>query len=240
MIEFVDVVASRGSRAVLRDVSLSVGDGEVVALVGRSGSGKTTMLRLVNRMLEFNGGDVRVGRQSVLQWDAIQLRRRTGYVIQEVGLFPHLTVAQNVAVVPRLLGWDEARSSRRTEELLTLVGLEPLQFAERRPDELSGGQRQRVGLARALAADPPVLLMDEPFGALDPITRADMHREFRALQHAMPRTVLLVTHDVAEAFALADRVAVLHEGVIIGCGTPHELEQSTEPTVAALLRTRFG
>lgn len=240
MIEFVDVVAARGSRPVLRGVTLTVAAGEVVALVGRSGSGKTTMLRLVNRMLTQDCGDVRVSGRSVAEWDLFTLRRRTGYAIQEVGLFPHLSVAQNIAIVPRLLGWEEARIASRTHELLSVIGLDAEQFADRRPDELSGGQRQRVGLARALAADPPVLLMDEPFGALDPITRAELHREFQALQRAMPRTVLLVTHDLAEAFAIADRVAVLDDGAIVECAPPESLRHSTNATVQALLETRFG
>lgn len=240
MIEFVDVLASRGSRAVLRGVTVSVAGGEVVALVGRSGSGKTTMLRLVNRMLEHERGEVRVNGRSTREWDPIALRRQTGYVIQDVGLFPHLSVADNIAIVPRLLHWDEPRIAHRVHELLTLVGLDANQFGDRRPDELSGGQRQRVGLARALAADPPVLLMDEPFGALDPITRAELHRQFRTLQEALPRTVLLVTHDLAEAFALADRTAVLQEGVIVGIGTAEELQHSSHPEVSALVETRFG
>jgi osmoprotectant transport system ATP-binding protein len=240
MIDFINVVASRGSRAVLRGVTLSVGAGEIVALVGRSGSGKTTMLRLVNRLLDVDSGSVRVLGRDVGQWDAIELRRQTGYAIQEVGLFPHLSVSQNIALVPRLLQWDAARIAYRTHELLSLIGLDTTRYGERRPDELSGGQRQRVGLARALAADPPVLLMDEPFGALDPITRVELHREFKSLQKAMPRTVLLVTHDLAEAFAIADRVAVLQEGAIVACAPPGELQQSTHAVVVELLETRFG
>ena len=240
MIEFVDVFASRGERAVLKGVTLSVRAGEVVALVGRSGSGKTTMLRLVNRLLAADRGEVRVAGRTVEAWDPIVLRRQTGYAVQEVGLFPHFSVAQNIAVVPRLLEWDEPRIAKRTEELLTLIGLEPAEFRDRRPDELSGGQRQRVGLARALAADPAVLLMDEPFGALDPITRAELHHEFSRLQQAMPRTVLVVTHDLAEAFAMAERVAVLHEGTVVACAPPAELRESTDPVVKALVDTRFG
>jgi osmoprotectant transport system ATP-binding protein len=240
MIDFVDAVARRGGRAVLRGVSLTVGDGEVVALVGRSGSGKTTMLRLVNRMLDADSGTVRVGARAVGEWDPIDLRRQTGYVIQEVGLFPHLTVAENIAIVPRLLRWEAARIAGRIEELLSLIGLDAAQYGHRRPDELSGGQRQRVGLARALAADPPVLLMDEPFGALDPITRAELHREFRGLQERMPRTVLLVTHDLAEAFAIANRIAVLQDGAIVACDTPDALQRSANPAVKSLVETRFG
>lgn len=240
MIDFIDVVASRGARAVLRGVTLSIAGGEVVALVGRSGSGKTTMLRLAIRMLELDRGDVHVAGRSIREWDPITLRRQTGYVIQDVGLFPHLTVAQNIAVVPRLLQWDEGRIAHRSHELLSAIGLDADTFADRRPHELSGGQRQRVGLARALAADPPVLLMDEPFGALDPITRAELHREFRRLQQVMPRTVLLVTHDLGEAFAIADRVAVLHDGAIVTCATPQELQRSSHPVVRTLVETRFG
>lgn len=240
MVDFVDVTASRGGRAVLRGVSLSVGAHEVVALVGRSGSGKTTMLRLVNRLLHADSGEVRVASRSVTEWDAIALRRQTGYVIQDVGLFPHFTVARNISVTPQLLGWDRTRITQRIDELLALVGLDPHQYRGRWPDELSGGQRQRVGLARALAADPPVVLMDEPFGALDPITRAELHREFKAMLKKLPRSILLVTHDLAEAFALADRVAVLHDGRMIACAPPGELAQTDNPEVRALVETRFG
>jgi osmoprotectant transport system ATP-binding protein len=240
VIEFRDVVAHRGRQPVLRGVSLAVGGGEVVALVGRSGSGKTTLLRLANRIVRADSGDVRVEGRSVADWDEIALRRRTGYAIQDVGLFPHLTVGGNIGVVPRLLAWDSTRVESRIDELLTLVGLEPAVFRARWPDELSGGQRQRVGIARALAADPPVLLMDEPFGALDPITRAELHREFRRLQETMPRAVLLVTHDLSEAFALAARVAVLHEGRIVACETPEALARVDDPHVRQLLETRFG
>jgi len=208
--------------------------------VGRSGSGKTTLLRLVNRMLHADSGEVRVGDRNVAAWDETELRRQTGYVIQDVGLFPHFTVADNIAIVPRLLDWDVARVAARVDELLTLVGLNPAEYRLRWPDQLSGGQRQRVGLARALAADPPVLLMDEPFGALDPITRAELHHEFTILQARLPRTVLLVTHDLAEAFALAGRIAVLHEGRVAAIGTADELQRSEDPHVKKLVETRFG
>ena len=240
MVDFVDVTASRGGRPVLRGVSLSVGAQEVVALVGRSGSGKTTMLRLVNRLLHADSGEVRVGSRSVTEWDPIALRRQTGYVIQDVGLFPHFTVARNISVTPQLLGWDRTRITQRIDDLLALVGLDPNQYRHRWPDELSGGQRQRVGLARALAVDPPVVLMDEPFGALDPITRAELHREFKAMLKKLPRSILLVTHDLAEAFALADRIAVLHDGRMIACAPPNELTKTDNPDVRALLETRFG
>jgi osmoprotectant transport system ATP-binding protein len=240
VIEFIDVTASRGHRPVLFGVSLTVHEGEVVALVGRSGSGKTTLLRLVNGMVRADAGEVRVIDRRVDDWDPTVLRRQTGYAIQDVGLFPHRSVADNIATVPRLLQWGSARVSARVDEMLRLVGLEPSVYRSRWPDQLSGGQRQRVGLARALAADPPVLLMDEPFGALDPITRAELHREFEDLQRSLARTVLLVTHDLSEAFALADRVAVLHEGRVVACDTPEALAASTDPQVRALVQTRFG
>jgi osmoprotectant transport system ATP-binding protein len=232
---FHEVSASRGGRRVLHDVSLTVGARETVALVGRSGSGKTTLLRLVNRLITPDAGRVVVDDRDVAEWDPIVLRRRTGYVIQEAGLFPHMTVAGNIATVPSLLGWDPVRMRARVDELLSLVGLEPGEFRGRWPDELSGGERQRVGLARALAVDPPLLLMDEPFGALDPITKADLHAEFARVQAAMHRAVMLVTHDIAEACQLADRVAVLHEGRVIAIGTWAELLASTDARVSALV-----
>jgi osmoprotectant transport system ATP-binding protein len=240
MITFTRVLASRGGAPVLRGVDLEVRRGETVALVGPSGAGKTTLLRLVNRLSDPDAGEVRVDGRETRAWDPIALRRRTGYVIQEVGLFPHLSVANNIGVVPQLLGWDAARIAARVDELLDLVGLDAAQFRSRWPDALSGGQRQRVGLARALAGDPPVLLMDEPFGELDPVTRADLHEAFRALQSRLRRTVLIVTHDMTEAFALAQRVAVLHQGEMIACETPDALARVGDPRVQALLRTRFG
>ena len=237
-VQFLQVSASRGGRRVLHDVTLTVGARETVALVGRSGAGKTTLLRVVNRLIEADAGRVLVDDRDVREWDPIALRRRTGYAIQDVGLFPHLTVADNVATVPSLLSWDESRIASRVDELLTLVGLQPAEFRDRWPDELSGGQQQRVGLARALAADPPLLLMDEPFGALDPITRSELQAEFTRVKSVIARTVIIVTHDIAEAFQLADRVAVLHEGRIIACAPGAELQRSNDPRVAALVTTR--
>jgi osmoprotectant transport system ATP-binding protein len=237
VITFDAVTLARGGRPVLAGVSLSIARGEVVALVGRSGSGKTTLLRLVNRMLAPAGGRVSVDGRDAAAWDVVALRRHTGYVVQETGLFPHMTVAGNIGVVPRLLGWPRDRIAARVDELLALVGL-PAAFASRWPDELSGGQRQRVGLARALAADPPVLLMDEPFGAVDPITRVDLHREFRRLHAATPRTVLIVTHDLREAWALADRIAVIAAGTLVACAAPDALANDPHPEVRALLATR--
>jgi len=193
-------------------LSFEVVDGEVCALVGPSGSGKSTTLRMINRLIEPTSGRIWLDGEDVTAIDAVQLRRRMGYVIQQVGLFPHLTVGDNVATIPRLLGWDRRRTRERVAELLALVGLDPGVYARRWPHELSGGQRQRVGVARALGADPPVLLMDEPFGAIDPITRHRLQDEFLDLQQRVRKTVVLVTHDLEEAVRLGDRIAVLSEG----------------------------
>jgi osmoprotectant transport system ATP-binding protein len=219
---------------------MAIGAGEVVALVGRSGSGKTTLLRLINRLIEPDAGRVIVEGTPAREWDPIALRRRTGYVVQDAGLFPHMTVASNIAIVPRLLEWPDQKVIARVDELLAMVGLAPGTFRGRWPDELSGGERQRVGLARALAADPKLLLMDEPFGALDPMTKSELHAEFARLQSTLRRAVVLVTHDVAEAFALADRVAVLCDGQICVCDTPAAVRASSDPRVAALVATRHA
>ena len=234
-IDFAGVHVSRGAVRVLNGFQLDIRAGETLALVGRSGAGKSTILKLINRLILPASGDVIVQGRSTLAWNPYELRRRIGYVMQEVGLFPHLSVADNVAVVPRLLGWTPERIAARVDELLTLVGLEPPAFASRRPDQLSGGQRQRVGVARALAADPPILLMDEPFGALDPVTRAEMHREFRRIQAQVRKTVVLVTHDMAEAFALGSRVGVLAEGVLAAIDAPRAIATSQDPRVRPLL-----
>jgi osmoprotectant transport system ATP-binding protein len=194
------------------DLSLSVGAGEVCVLVGPSGSGKTTALRLINRMIPLTGGDILLGGRSVLDRDPNELRREIGYVIQQVGLFPHLTVADNVATVPKLLGWDKARVAARVSELLELIGLDPNEIGPRYPAQLSGGQRQRIGVARALAADPPLMLMDEPFGAIDPITRARLQDEFLGLQEQVRKTVVFVTHDIDEAIKMGDKIAILRQG----------------------------
>ena len=201
-------------QAAVDGLSLTIDPGEVCVLVGPSGAGKTTALKLVNRLIELSSGDIEIDGRSVRSLDATALRRGIGYVIQQVGLFPHMTVGANVATVPRLLGWERKRIAARTGELLELVGLEPGD-ASRYPTELSGGQRQRVGLARALAADPPVMLMDEPFGALDPITRARLQDEFLRLQAEVRKTVVFVTHDIDEAVKLADRMAILREGGVL-------------------------
>jgi osmoprotectant transport system ATP-binding protein len=196
----------------VENFTLEVAEGELCVLVGPSGGGKTTILRMVNRMVEPSSGRVLVDGRDVAKVDRVELRRRTGYVIQQAGLFPHVKVADNVASVPRLLGWDKDRVKARVDEMLELVGLEPAQFADRYPNELSGGQAQRVGVARALAGDPPVLLMDEPFGAVDPIARGRLQQEFLALQERLHKTVMFVTHDVDEAVVMGNRIAVLSQG----------------------------
>ena len=235
-VELVDVaVRLPDGRAILEDLSLAVATGETLALIGRSGSGKTTAPKLVNALVLPSAGTVRVAGVATTAWDPIRLRRRTGYVIQEAGLFPHLTVADNVGVVPALEGWDAARIARRTDELLALVGLPAAEFGGRYPHQLSGGQRQRVGVARALAADPPLVLLDEPFGALDPITRHELQREFRALQARLGKTALFVTHDLREASRVADRIALLAEGRLVAIGAPAELGASADPEVRAFL-----
>jgi osmoprotectant transport system ATP-binding protein len=221
-----DAVSKRwpNGHVAVHELSLDVPEGEVCVLVGPSGSGKTTTMRMINRLVEPTGGHVYVDGVDVQQVDVNDLRRGIGYVIQQVGLFPHQTVSANVATVPRLLGWDRARTAARVEELLTLVGLDPATFADRYPHQLSGGQRQRVGVARALGADPPVLLMDEPFGAIDPVTRSRLQDEFRALQARLRKTVVFVTHDIDEAVKLGDRIAVLAEGGYLAqVATPADL-----------------
>ncbi|MGH9677138.1 MAG: ATP-binding cassette domain-containing protein [Candidatus Acidiferrum sp.] len=220
-------------RDLVSDVSLSVSTGETLVLLGRSGSGKTTLLRLINRMLVPSAGQVLVEGQPTTSWDPIRLRRHIGYVIQEAGLFPHFTVAENVGLVPALERWDRCRIAVRVGELLTLVGLDPSEFSERRPRELSGGQRQRVGVARALAADPPILLMDEPFGALDPVTRAELQREFRALARRLGKTIVFVTHDLREALLLASNIILLQAGRIVASASPGEFLRIAHPEVQA-------
>ncbi len=197
------------------DLTLTVPAGEICVLVGPSGCGKTTSMKMVNRLIEPTSGRITIGGQDVMSLPAVELRRRIGYVIQQVGLFPHLTVGENVAVVPRLLGWTPERIRARTDELLDLIGLEPAGYRDRYPTELSGGERQRVGVARALAADPPVMLMDEPFGAVDPIRRDRLQNEFLRLQEQVRKTVIFVTHDVDEAIKMADRIAILQRGGIL-------------------------
>ena len=218
---------------IVSGVSLEIHAGETLVLLGRSGSGKTTLLKLINRLLTPRKGAVIVQDRATSEWDPIALRRGIGYVIQEGGLFPHFTVAENVALVPTLENWDSSRTSKRVQELLELVGLDPKQFADRRPNQLSGGQRQRVGVARALAADPPILLMDEPFGALDPVTRAEMQREFADIAHRLGKTIVFVTHDLREARRLATRIVLLESGRIVASAAPNEFLSIDHPEVRA-------
>ena len=208
----------------VHDLSFDVAEGDICVLVGPSGCGKTTTLRMINRLIDLTSGRIVVAGRDIMATDPVELRRHVGYVIQHVGLFPHQTVGANVATVPKLLGWPKARTRERVDELLTLVGLDSGTYRDRYPSQLSGGQQQRVGVARALAADPPVLLMDEPFGAIDPVTRARLQQEFLALQQRLRKTVVLVTHDIDEAVLLGDRIALLEEGgVLAQHGTPDEL-----------------
>jgi osmoprotectant transport system ATP-binding protein len=236
LIEFRDVffsIRGRASGEIISGVSLAIPRGESLVLLGRSGSGKTTLLKLINGMLAPTRGEVLVQERQITDWNLIQLRRSIGYVIQDAGLFPHFTVAENVGLVPTLEKWDSARIATRVEELLRMVGLDPREFANRRPRELSGGQRQRVGVARALAADPPILLMDEPFGALDPVTRAEMQREFRELARRVSKTIVFVTHDLREALFLASRIVLLEDGHVVASGSPQTFLQIEHPEVRA-------
>src|ERR1700736_3040886 len=218
----------------LRGLNLDVQRGETLVLLGRSGSGKTTTIKLINRLLTQSAGDIRVDGRSLPEWDVIRLRRMIGYVIQEIGLFPHFTVARNIGVVPQIEGWSAERIQGRVTELLQLVGLEP-QLAARYPRELSGGQRQRVGVARALAADPSFLLMDEPFGALDPITRAELQREFLALQKRLAKTVVFVTYDAREAIVVGTRIALMEAGKLVAALPPQQFNDCSNPIMKQYL-----
>lgn len=225
MISFRNVSKSfdDGQSHALKNVSLDVKRGETLVLLGSSGSGKTTLLRLVNRLIEPTSGSILLDDRDVAMLDPIQLRRRIGYVFQGIGLFPHLTAATNVAMVPRLLGWSQDRQHTKTIELLKLVGLDPVTYAARYPDELSGGQQQRIGVARALASDPEYLLMDEPFGALDALTRDTLQQELLSLKTRLGKTIVFVTHDIFEALTLGDRIAVMHEGQLEQVGSRQEI-----------------
>ena len=237
LVELRNVSYTVGTTQIISNLNLAVERGETLVLLGESGCGKTTTLKLINRLLDPSAGQVLVEGKATTAWDPIALRRRTGYVIQEGGLFPHFTIAENVGLVPRLSGWDDVRTNARVDELLQLVGLDPKQFAQRYPRELSGGQRQRVGVARALAADPPLLLLDEPFGALDPLTRAGLQREFAALAQRLGKTAVVVTHDVREALLLGHRVALMHRGRIELVESPTSFLRSDNPRAQAYLET---
>jgi len=231
-IEFRDVCyVAPGGQKVLSGLNLSARRGETLVLLGRSGSGKTTTLKLVNRLLSPSAGEVRVHGVPTRDSDVIRLRRSIGYVIQDVGLFPHFTVERNIGLVPTIEGWPHERIQARVRELLQLVGLSP-EMASRYPHQLSGGQRQRVGVARALAADPGILLLDEPFGALDPITRAELQREFLALQQRLHKTVVFVTHDLREALRLGSRIALMEAGWLVAVLAPQDFLRSNDPLVS--------
>ncbi len=240
VIEFRDVsYRPSNGEAVLRDMNLMVERGETLVLLGRSGSGKTTSLKLINRLIQQSGGEVRVEGKSTAEWDLIQLRRGIGYVIQEAGLFPHYTVAKNVGLLLKIEKKSKAEIRERTEEMLRMVDLDPAQFADRYPYQLSGGQRQRVGVARALAADPPILLMDEPFGALDPLSRSELQQHFLRMREQLHKTIILVTHDVREALLLGTRIGLMEAGKLLGTYTPEQFKSSHDPKVRAYLEA-FG
>ncbi len=233
LVSFQQVSARIGQKDILYDLSFDVEAGETLVLLGRSGSGKTTALKMVNGLLLPSTGDVLIEGIPTTAWDLLRLRRRIGYVIQDAGLFPHFTVAANVGLIPRLEGWQPGDIDVRVHHLLTQVGLPPAQFAARYPRELSGGQRQRVGVARALAADPPLLLLDEPFGALDPVTRVELQQQFLDFRKRLNTTALLVTHDVREALLLGTRIGVLHSGRLVFLGGRSEFLEAHDQEVRA-------
>jgi osmoprotectant transport system ATP-binding protein len=239
LVEFRKVTynAPNSSTAIISNLNLTVERGETLVLLGESGCGKTTTLKLVNRLYTPTTGAVLVEGKPTTEWNQIALRRHIGYVIQEGGLFPHFTIARNVGLVPALSGWSETKTAERVRELLAMVGLDPARFSDRYPSELSGGQRQRVGVARALAADPPLLLLDEPFGALDPLTRASLQKEFAELARRLQKTAILVTHDVREALTLGHRIALMDAGQIVLLDTPQGFLASANPKARAYLET---
>ena len=235
LVEFARASYSVAGKTVLQDLDLAIEAGETVALLGRSGSGKTTALKLVNGLLFPTAGEVRVEGRATTAWDPVALKRRIGYVIQEAGLFPHFTVAANVALVPRLEGWPAEKIEARVNDMLARVDLDPREFAHRYPRSLSGGQRQRVGVARALAADPAILLLDEPFGALDPVTRLDLQKQFLELRRSLAKTAIFVTHDVREAMLVGSRIALLRGGKLEVLARPEEFARSDDPEARAFL-----
>ncbi|MBE9097052.1 ATP-binding cassette domain-containing protein [Tychonema sp. LEGE 07203] len=234
-VECLDVSYRLNRRHLVEKINFQVLQGEVLVLLGRSGSGKTTTMKLINNLLAPTSGEVLVMGKPTTEWSPIQLRRKIGYVIQEIGLFPHFTVEQNVGLVPKLEGWEGSRIQSRVRQLLELVNLDPQHFAKRYPHQLSGGQRQRVGVARALAADPPLLLMDEPFGALDPITRLELQREFGQLQQQLGKTVIFVTHGIQEAFLLASKIGLMQDGRLVELASPDDFMKSQHPEARAFI-----
>ena len=238
MIEVRELSKRFGTTLAVNNVSFDIKGGEILGFLGPNGAGKTTTMRIINRMIEPDAGTVTVAGRDVMQTDPVSLRRSIGYVIQQVGLFPHWSIADNIATVPKLLGWDAARIAARVDELLDLIGMEPATFRARFPRELSGGQKQRIGVARALAADPPVMLMDEPFGAIDPITRARLQDEFLRILRGLKKTVVFVTHDIDEAIKMGDRIAILRDGALVQYATPEAiLARPANPFVESFVGT---
>ena len=231
MIEYKNVTKSYSGVPVVKGIHLTIQEGEFVTLIGPSGCGKTTTLKMLNRLIPMDGGDILINGESIMAQDAETLRRNIGYVIQQIGLFPNMTVEQNITVVPRLLKWDKARCHERVKELLNLVDMDYKTYAHKYPNELSGGQQQRIGVLRALAAEPPIVLMDEPFGALDPITRDTLQDEIKSLQKRLNKTIIFVTHDMNEAIKLADRIVFMYEGKILQCASPEEMLRSPADNV---------
>jgi len=236
-IQFRSVAYTVGSTVILDGITLEVREGDTVVLLGESGCGKTTTLKMINRLIEPTTGEVLVEGKPTTKWDPIELRRRVGYVLQEAGLLPHFTVGENVGLVPRLLSWEESRRRKRIGEMLELVGLSSVKFADRFPHELSGGQQQRVGLARALAADPDILLLDEPFGALDAITRSNLQKEYSELMRSLGKTAVFVTHDLHEAILLGSRIALMDKGRIVFLDSPEKFAASDLPLARQYLET---
>jgi len=237
VVELRNIGYTIGGNKILDDLNLQIAPGEILILLGESGCGKTTTLKLINRLIEPTSGEILVEGKRTTDWDAIGLRRHIGYVLQEAGLFPHFTVAENVSLVLRLNGFDENKKRDRTDEMLDLVGLDPARFADRFPHELSGGQRQRVGVARALAADPSIVLLDEPFGALDAITRTNLQKEFARLVRDLGKTAVFVTHDLHEAMLLGSRIALMDKGRIVLLDSPEAFRGSDLPLAKAYLET---
>jgi len=237
LVEFRNLTYEIGGRTILRNINIAVEEGETLVLLGRSGSGKTTLLKMVNRIVEPTSGEIRFQDKPVAQWDPIKLRRQIGYVIQDAGLFPHVTVEQNVGLVPKLENWPADKIRSRIAELLKMVGLPPESYAARYPRQLSGGEKQRVGIARALAANPPLMLLDEPFAALDPVTRFDMQRQFIQLRDTLGKTAIFVTHDIREALMVATRIALLKDGELELVVTPEDFVSASTPEARAFLVT---